>query len=325
MVAGTHQRIAYRTINASQCDIGIYVGAGITNVTINGVKVSGAKFQGIFAEKTSHLTIENSRVFNNGWHTIDPAAPPLPSGVHSYVGQSFAISVFGVSHATLSGNVVFDNGRGGIGVMDNGANDPGSINQHPNAHPVASTHVSVVGNRMWGNDNGCGLVAATQNFGGSLSDLRLTGNKIVGTGASSRGVDVGGLVVAADLPYSSVNHVSVQGNTVTGSVEGGVVVNAEAFSSWTNDVSVRSNTLSGNNWGHQEAPQTAGVIVFENPGWNTNPLPPGAKAPVNKHTVIERNTITEQFYGIWATGHQAPTISKNHIRVTPGGSQIVIL
>lgn len=322
VVAHPHQRIAQRHIDATGCDIGIYVGQGVSHVRIDSVSVSGANFQGIFAEKTSHLTVQDSVVTDNGFHTTDPAAPPLPgSGVKSYVGQSFAISLFGVSHSTVRDNKVFNNGRGGIGLMDNGANDPGTITQNPSAPLVSSSDDTIVGNRTWANYSGCGIVAATQNFGGRLSDLTIAGNRIIGTGLSATmGPDIGGIVVAADLPNSSVRDVSVRDNRVTDSFEGGVIVNAEAFNSWTRNVRVTANRISGNNWGDLEAPATAGVIVFEAPG----AVPPGTNAPVNLGTVVAGNTITSQFYGIWSTGNRPPKVWKNHIRVTTGGTPIFI-
>lgn len=321
MVAHSHQTISYRTVWAGGCDIGIYVGAGVTHVTIDSVRVTGANFQGIFAEKTSDLTIENSLVHNNGFHTIDPSAPPQPgSGVRSYVGQAFGISLFGVSHVTVKGNTVTDNGRGGIGVMDNGPNDPGTITQNPSAPVVPSSYVRVIGNMMSGNYLGCGLVAATQNFGGSLSHLWLDRNTVSGKGMSAKwGPDIGGIVVAADLPNSWVNNVSVRGNKVTNSFEGGVIVNAEAFNSSTKNVHIISNTITGNNWGHLEAPNTAGVIVNANPAAQ---VPPGMKAPENVFTVVFDNTITKQFYGIYSAGRYRPIAFGNHIHVLPGGIRV---
>ena len=309
VVARSNQRITHRNIR-TRCDIGIYVGPGVSHVTIDSVRVSGANFQGILAENTSHLTIRNSTITGNGFHTIDPAAPPLPgNGLHSKVGQAFGISLFGVSYSTVQRNWVNNNGRGGIGVMDNGANNPGTITQHPNARLVASTHDTVIGNWMSANYNGCALVAATQNLSGHLSDLVLAGNTITGTGVS-HGADVGGIVVAADLPNSSVRNVAVYGNKVSNSLEGGVIVNAEAPNSSTRNVFVTNNVLTGNNLGKAEAPATAGVIVDANPG---------AK---NVLTVVAHNTITGQFYGIWSTGNYRPITFANHIRVTSGGVPI---
>ncbi|HEY7857174.1 MAG TPA: right-handed parallel beta-helix repeat-containing protein [Candidatus Nanopelagicales bacterium] len=317
VVARSHQRIAHRTIRTS-CDIGIYVGAGVTHVTIDGVRVSGAHFQGILAQKTSYLTVANSTVTGNGFQTIDPSAPALPgNGLHSYVGQSFGISLFGVSHSTVRGNAVFNNGRGGIGVMDNGANNPGTITQNTSAKLVSSSHDVVINNRMWANYGGCALVVATQNVGGSLSDLVLTGNTVNGTGMSkAHGPDVGGLVVAADPPNSSVRNVVVMHNRISNSFEGGVIVNAEAPNSSTRNVSVIGNWLSRNNWGAQEAPKTAGVIVF------ANAFPPPVPAAKNLGTVVVGNVITKQFYGIWSMGNTAPITFWNWIRVTSGGVPI---
>ena len=198
-------------------------------MTLDAVKVSGADFDGILAEKTSGLTVENSSFTDNGFKTIDKSAPLLSSGVHSLVSQAFAISLFGVSHSTVKNNRVFDNGRGGIGVMDNGPNDPGAITQSPAAPLLGSTDDTITGNKAWKDYNGCGIVIAIQNFRGSLSHIVVTRNTITGAGTSTLGGPVrGGFVVAADLPDSTVSDVIVSGNTVRDSWEGGLIVNAEA-------------------------------------------------------------------------------------------------
>ncbi|MGH3260408.1 MAG: hypothetical protein ACRDNS_00275 [Trebonia sp.] len=328
VVASPGQTIANQTIDATGCDIGIYVGKGVAHVRITSVTVENASFQGIFAQDTSHVTIEHSTVTNNAFGTLstDPNAPKLPSGVHSYVSQSFAISLFGVSHSTVSDNTVYNNGRGGIGIMDNGTNDPGTLNQPSSAPLVSSSHDTVSGNQEWANYNGCAVVAATQNFGGSLSHLVIADNAIAGTQTNfgeigANGADVGGIVVAADPPQSSVSHVDVSGNHVTDSFEGGVIVNAEAFNSFTDHVHVIGNTVSGNNWGDQEAPGTAGIIVYANPGALAQ-APPGAIAPANIGTVVVGNTAADQFYGIWSTGDYPPTVAGNQIEVVPGGIPI---
>lgn len=322
VVAQPHQRIADQTVDATGCDIGIYVGQGVRHVSIDGVTVTGANFQGIFAERTSHLSIEHSTVDGNGWHTVDSSALPLPgNGLHSYVSQSFAISLFGVSHSRVKDNQVYNNGRGGIGVMDNGPNDPGWMmqNQNPAAPLVASTHDVVVGNSTWANFGGCGIVLATQNFGGRLAHLRVLRNTVSGTGFGAAGPDIGGIVVAADPPESTVAHVKVAGNSVSQSFEGGIIVNAEAFNATTHDVHVMRNTVTGNNQGDLEAPNTAGVLVFANPG---AVVPPGTMAPRNIGTVVALNSISDQFYGIWSMGDFAPRTFGNTISVTTGGTPV---
>lgn len=311
VVASSHQVIARRTVDATGCDIGIYIGAGVRHVAIRSVTVTGANFQGIFAEKTSWVRIVHSTVTNNAFGTIDPSAPPLPgSGVKSRVSQAFAISLFGVSHAIVRDNDVNNNGRGGIGVMDNGPNDPGALTQDPSAPLVASTHDIVIGNRISANYNGCGVVAATQNLNGHLGAITIARNSITGTGVGPNGPDVGGIVVAADLPGSSATNATVRGNTVRDSFEAGLIVNAEAPGSFTRHVRLFGNTVSGNNVGHLEAPNTAGVVTNAAPG------------AANIGTSVYRNDITDQFFGIWSQGDFPPKTWRNHIEVTPGGVPI---
>ena len=313
VVAHAHQQISRKVVDATGCDIGIYVGAGAKHVSIRSTRVTGANFQGIFAEKTKYLTISHSTVTGNAFNTIDPSAPPLPgSGVQSWVAQAFGISLFGVSHATVSDNKVFNNGRGGIGLMDNGPFDPGARmqNQNPNAPLVHSSHVKIVHNKTSANYNGCGIVAATQNVGGSMSRLSIRDNRIKGTGFGAAGPDIGGIVVAADPPNSKVTNVNVNDNKVRDSFEAGLIVNAEAPGSWTNRVHLYDNEVSGNNVGHLEAPNTAGVVTFAAPG------------AANHGTVVWDNDISNQFYGVWSRGDFPPKVFDNDIDVIAGGTPI---
>ena len=312
VVATRGQTISHGTLDASGCDIGIYIGHGARYVTVHDMKVTGAAFQGIFAEKTSHVRITDSTVTNNAFGTIDTSVKPLPgSGVQSRVGQAFAISLFGVRYAEVEDNWVYNNGRGGIGVMDNGPMDPGAITQDPTAPLVLSSHVEVEGNHLWANYNGCAIVAATQNFGGYLTRLEISDNRITGTGFGAAGPDIGGIVVAADLPGSKVTYADVEHNKVAGSFEAGVLVNAEAPGSWTTAVHVHDNSLSGNNVGNLlPSGNTTGVIVFATTG--------GA----NHRTQVYDNDISDQFYGIWTSGQFRPKVWGNDIDVTSGGVPI---
>jgi hypothetical protein len=318
VVAKAKQTIQNRTIRTN-CDIGIYIGADAQAVRIKHVTVSGAHYQGIYAEKTSHLLIEHSSIHGNGFHTLDPAGPLLGDQVnHSYVSQSFGISLFGVSDSFIWDNSVYHNGRGGIGLMDNGPNDPGLntavASQNKSAPLVESARDVITGNRTWGNYGGCGLVIATQNMGGKISHVLASKNRIIGTGISkTRGPDVGGIVVAADLPGSSVSNVSVTGNRVENSSEGGILVNAEAPTASTSNVWITDNTVRHNNIAGLTNPPktTVGIVVFSRA--------PGA---TNTSTVVARNHISDQYYGIWSNGANEPETFFNHISVTAGGTAI---
>lgn len=322
MVAQAHQVISNRTINAKGCDIGIYVGPNMTNVVIDHVTVTGANFDGILAQRTTYLTVKNSTITGNAFGTIDPKAPPLPgSGVKSRVAQAFGISLFGVSHSTITRNNVFNNGRGGIGVMDIGPFNPGALTQNPKAKPAASANDVISNNTLTKNYNGCAVVTATQNPAGRIIAMTISGNTITGTGMSKTwGPDLGGIVVAANAPGSSAVDVSVHQNTISRSAEGAIVVNAESFNAYTWGVRVDANILTGgNNWLSLEAPKTAGVIVFANPQAE---VPPNMTAPRNQATLVWNNTISGQFYGIWSMGADAPMTLKNRITVTTGGTAI---
>jgi hypothetical protein len=99
-------------VNATGCDIGIYIGAGIDNVTINGATVTGANVEGIFAEQSpASLVIENSTVTGNG---VAPGARKTPGG---------GILLAGVSGAIITSNTVTKNNGGGILINDNGPVD----------------------------------------------------------------------------------------------------------------------------------------------------------------------------------------------------------
>jgi hypothetical protein len=150
----------------------------------------------------------------------------------------------------------------------------------------------------------------------------VAGNTITGTGFSPNGPDIGGIVVAADLPGSSVTDVTVSDNVVTDSAEAGVIVNAEARGSFTKDVHVTGNTVTGNNWlSLNPRDNTAGIVVFANP----KPMgDPDMADPANIDTMIWNNVVTDQFYGIWSLGDFAPTVSGNDITVTDGGTPIFI-
>jgi hypothetical protein len=316
IVAHSHQTISNRTIR-TKCDIGVFVGAGVTHVTIRHVSITGANFQAILAENTSYLTVSGSLIHGNGFGTIDTSVPPLPgSGVQSKVGQAFGISLFGVSHSMIAHNVVTYNGRGGIGVMDNGPMNPGTINQDPSAPVVGALDVVVENNYTSANYNGCGVVTATQNLGGSVSQILIRNNVIRGTGVSKKnGPDVGGIVAAANLPGSWASDVVISGNTVTNSFEGGVIVNSEAPGTYTDHIVVTGNRLSGNNFGLvSPSTHTAGVVVFAAPG----------TGGINKSTLVAGNTISRQYYGIISTGTNPATAFANTISVTKGGVPIEV-
>ncbi|MGH9062817.1 MAG: right-handed parallel beta-helix repeat-containing protein [Acidimicrobiales bacterium] len=307
VVATQGQTISDQTVAAGGCDVGIFVGPGVTGVEILHVTVTGGLDHGIFAEDTSGLVVQDSVVKGNGLH-IDPR-----------IGNPAGLELDGVSSSKIAGNTITGNNGGGFSLLDDGPFDPGAPAPGPKAL-VPSNNDAIAGNHLSANYGGCGIVLAVQNPGGSIAEDTVTGNVVTGTHTfGPAGPDVGGIVVAADSPGTGATHVSVSDNTVTGSFEGGVIVHAEAPHAHTIGVSVTGNTLSGNNWGLTNGPTAlTGVIV------SAGPVPPPNNA-FNDGTVVSGNKISGQYYGIWSEGAMPPTVSANTITVLPGGTPVFVV
>jgi len=315
VVASAGQTIAMRTIDATGCDVGIYVADDASYVTISRVTVTGANAAGILVENTSHVTVERSTVQGNGFH-----APPAPMPLGSLpkdgeLPQAFGISLFGVSDAVVTRNTVFNNGRGGIGVMDTGPFDPGHVGGLGSSPtmPVPSENVVVSRNTLWANYNGCAVVVSVFNTGNHIRNVTVTRNTITGTGFTDTGADVGGIVAQSNGQGSSVQNIMISRNTITGSGESGVIVHAAAPASHTVNVQVTRNTLSANNQFADETGNTTGVVVSS---W----LAGMDFGQSNINTVVSRNTMTDQFYGVWTQGPNPPKLFRNAITVTEGGT-----
>ncbi|WP_308491999.1 right-handed parallel beta-helix repeat-containing protein [Microbacterium terrisoli] len=309
VVAHQGQTIKNTTVDAAGCDVGVYV--DVANVTINGVKVTGANAAGILAEHTTDFTVINSTVAHNGFHAPAAPTPPGTPPAAGQLDQAFAISLFGVSHATVSRNTVYDNGRGGIGVMDNGPFDPGRVVGLPTyAENVPVSDVMVSRNTLWANYAGCAIVVSAFNTGNTVNDVTITRNTIHGTTGDAG--NVGGIVAQSNGVNSVVSNIMISRNTVTDSGEAGAIVHAAAAGSMTKNVTVTRNVLSGNNW---MAEHTIGVEV-------SSRVIPADLGQKNVNTVVTRNTISNQFYGIWTQGPDTPVIARNDITVTAGGASV---
>jgi len=303
VIATTGQTITGAT-DATGCDLGIYVGPGVTGVTINHASVTGANDHGIFAQDTSGLNITNSTVSGNG---VAPTAG---------IAENKAIELVGVSNSTVSGNTVSGNlADGGIGVADDGHVDPGA----PNPGTLTPTgNVTVDNNQSNGNYGGCGVVIAAYDPGAGITSATVTNNTVMGTVGKfgPHGPVIGGIVVAADTPGTSVSSVTVHGNTVTDSFIPGIVVHSNAPNDHVSGVTLDSNTLTMDGWGSVDGPpQPAGIIVAAT-------VIPAPVTPTLTGTTITNNTISREFYGVWLAGDSGTTLTGNTITTTPGGRAV---
>ena len=253
------QTIKAQTIDATGCDLGIYVGPTATGVTIggsaasDGVTVSGANDTGIFAEQLpTGVMIENDTIQNNG-------VSPNPK-IQSFGG----IVLAGVTDGSVENNTVVNNGGGGVLVNDNGPVDPGAPNAGPTT-PVPSADDTVSNNTINGNYGSCGIVYSTHNTGGMITGGTISANIITGhIGVfKATGPDLGGIVLATASVGATLSGTLVNGNSISGSFEGGIIVHSHAPNDVVSNVTITDNTVGpANNWGQTNGPPTtAGIIV----------------------------------------------------------------
>ena len=123
------------TVNATGCDLGIYVGPTVAGVTIGGssasegLTISGANDTGIFAEQQpAGVIIENNTVQNNGVN-------PNPK-----IGSFGGIVLAGVTDGSVENNTIINNGGGGVFVNDNGPVNLGPRCRNCRGHSVWRRH-----------------------------------------------------------------------------------------------------------------------------------------------------------------------------------------
>jgi hypothetical protein len=314
-LVATGAAIQTQTVNATGCDIGIYVPSTVSSQVIGGtsasdaVTITGANDTGIFAEDNSGLTVQNDTIQGNG---VNPG-----KGIISFGGVVLA----GTNGATVESNTITNNGGGGVFVNDNGPVDPDVPGTGSGAQTPA-TNNSTENNTISANFGNCGIVYATHNSGGEINGGAISGNTITGSPGVFRatGPDVGGIVVATASAGALLTNVSVTTNTVSNSFEGGIIVHSHAPHDVVSNVSITGNTVGpNNNWGQTNGPPTtAGIII----GVDQLGVP-AALAPQITTTSVTANTIMGQFYGLWMSGVTGITTTpSNTISVLPGGTPI---
>lgn len=272
-------------IDAQGCDVGIYVPPGTSGITISRVTVTGANDHGIFAQNATGITIANSKVESNG---VAPTAG---------IAENKAIELVGTSDSMVVGNTVEGNyADGGIGIADDGSVDPGA----PDPGMLApSADDTVAHNMVMGNYVGCGIVFAAYDPGAGILGGNIVGNTDLGKVGffSSFGPVVGGVVVAADSPGTTVTGVVVADNHISQSFIPGIVIHSNAPGDHVSSVKVVNNTLTGDGWGEVDDPAAVGhamvgVVVATG----------SAPQTYLEGTLLVANRISDEDYGIVISG-----------------------
>lgn len=91
--------VDHATVDASGCDIGIYLASTSNGQTIDHTVVRDANQYGIFADQSQNVTIDHTQVFKIGNHTNGAFDP---NGVQTGVGLYFRGASGSVDHTDLS-------------------------------------------------------------------------------------------------------------------------------------------------------------------------------------------------------------------------------
>ena len=307
VVAKSGDKITNQTIDATGCDLGIYVGPSATNVTIDGVTISGANDHAIYAQDTSGLLVQNSTIQNNG------VAPT------NGVTENKAVELDGSTNSQVLNNTLTNNvADGAIGVDDDGPLSPGAPAPGP-AQPVNASNITVSGNKAPNNYGGCTIVVAAYNTGSTVDKVTVNGNTVSGTPGQfgPHGPVIGQIVVANDGPGNTVSNTTLTNNTITGSALAGIVLHANAPGDVLTNTLIQGNTLSANHWLVPFGPPVTTAVAIQ-----AEQGPPNA-LPVVSNTTLSGNTMTNQYYGIWMKGKVTGTvIGSNSITTTPGGMPV---
>jgi Right handed beta helix region len=305
VVTHSHITISGKTINATGCDVGIYVSPGLSYVTITTTTVWGANQHGIFVQDDSHITITHDLVYNNGVAGIAcPAGVAPPPGC---IPEDKGIQLVGTSNSIVSHNVVSNNtADGGIGIGDDGPQNPGApLGVAGGNHKALNDVVSY--NTIDDNSKGCGIVIAAYNPGIGITNVTVRGNTIIGqapgTPIGATGPFIGQIVVATDAPSVTISNVKVIGNSLNGAFLPGIVLHANVFGDKILNTRIVGNTLA--HTGYYPGPPNAtsntpnsfqGTTGISIVAENTASTSPRA---VISHTYVSSNTVLGDTNGVW--------------------------
>jgi nitrous oxidase accessory protein NosD len=284
VVASPGQHI-HGTIDASACNVGVYVGPGVNDVVISHTTITGSKDHGIFVENASRATIVHNVLRGD---VTDP---------NSGIAEDKAIELIGTDHSTVGWNLVTDTvGSGGIGLSDNGPVDAGA----PNAGTLAaSTHNLVVGNHVLNSGSDCGIVLAAYDAGsGGVIHNSVQGNVVR--------ANVAGIVVAADLPSTVVAGDSVVGNKIKDNVLPGVIIHSNAPSDVVGHTVVAQNVLAGNG-------ADSGAMGGNGPADPTAIILAGEVETITATRVESNAVLGNEHFGIWIGNSSGEILKGLHL------------
>jgi len=286
IIATSGQHIS-GTIDATGCDLGIYIGPGVTSVRVTGAVVENANDEGILVQDTSNIVILGA--------TVEGNAVNIATGLSEVKG----IVLAGTTNVLVQGNVVKDNLHGGISVLDDGHNSPFAP-KSIDAAPVPGSGNVIKANFIADNQGDCGIVVSAKNPGGGVSNNVVSENTVIVFNAAAGDFfpGVGGIVVAGGAfgPVNVTNNV-IRNNTVTGGFLPGISLHAFGPGVITGTQLI-GNDLSNNGVG-ELSKKTTGIEIFAVPHVGTI-----------SGTRVQFDIVNNDYYGVWHVGDSAINIAK---------------
>lgn len=273
-------------IDATGLPNGIYVNgidnSSLAGVTISGLTVENANYEGILVANSSSITISGNVVTGNnkGLSVVAGAAPTCP-GIPSFetnedMDCGEGIHLLGAQHSAVLNNTV-QNNSGGILVSDD----------------TAAAHDNLIaGNVVSNNPFACGITLASHvpaAVSGSKTALGVYNNQVISNQSSQNGLkgQGAGAGAYASAPGTKSYGNVIANNTLTGNGIPGVAIHGHAPNQVLDGNVVIGNTISGNgaDSGDTTTPGTAGINVY-------------SVSPVSG-TVIAQNTISQEAIGVY--------------------------
>jgi parallel beta-helix repeat protein len=312
MIAHSDETIKGKTIDATGCDVAIYVPPGSEDVVIKKNDISGAAIHGIFVQDSREITITHNNVHDNS------AGVPAVSCdfVHEgpCVNEGKAIQLVGTSDSEVSHNGVHDDLFGGIAITDDGPVDPGALNP---GNPNNANNNLVSDNKIFKVSNDCGIVLAVYNQQTAKNNV-IRGNDVEGS-QPPFGVNpyVGQIVIAGDGPNATIKNTIVSHNTIHGSTLPGLVLHSNAPGDRIKGTVISNNKLGDNGY-YPSFFSTLNTPVAAN---GTTAISLVAEAypgmphpPTITDTTLINNTINPDHIGVWLCKTDDTTIQRtpNH-------------
>jgi parallel beta-helix repeat protein len=284
------------TIDAAGRLNGIVIsGAESAGTSVHGFTIVNASLEGIFANKTSGLTISGNTLMHN-----DAAGPFDPLCINQPDDCGEALHLQTVTGSTVSGNLVQDN-VGGILLTDEDGPTSGN---------------TIRGNSVLDNSKDCGITLASHWFQfGSPAAPGVSGiydNKVFDNVSNGNGA--AGIGVFAGPPGGAAWGNLVQGNTAENNGLPGIAVHSHTAFQNVNDNVIVNNTLAGNGVDDDlaslvpEADAPTGISVMADVLTIAPPVLPAS--PIDR-IVVAANRISGEHFGIFTLGTRASGLPSN--------------